>query len=269
VDDELLTAIVRMILAHPQGATIVVYLGVVGLVANVANGLLPAKWREHRVWGIALRLLDRLCVLTNRDASGTLKPPGAASHDPDDHDDPPPPPQATPPRSNGTTGIMTAWVCMSLVVGAVSIAPLACSDPARQAAHLTIVGAGSVTASLHQEHQATYVRATDALRRRLRDSGTIADYEREVEPIDREFADRSEALQALSASLYGAAAIVDATRSGAGVAEYALAARTVAIAIDRALMVLERGGVLDPVPIPPEITAITATLRAIAEGHPR
>lgn len=135
---------------------------------------------------------------------------------------------------------------------------------ARMAAHTTILAAGSVTATLEREHQRVFREATNELRQR---SASLADYNRDVAPMVAEFDERSEALQALSASLYAAAAIVDATRNGAGPAEYAHTAALTVVAIDRMLGVLERGSVLPPVDIPDEILVVTATLRGIAEAR--
>lgn len=121
-----------------------------------------------------------------------------------------------------------------------------------------IAAQGSVVHALHQSHQLVYTQATDALRARVQG----ADYDREVAPINQVFRARSRALQALSASLYAAAALTDAPDGG--LPQYAEAARDVLAAIEMDLAVLREGAVLPAVPIPAQVGTVVATLRGIA-----
>jgi hypothetical protein len=92
--------------------------------------------------------------------------------------------------------------------------------------------------------------------------GTPEDYDREVAPLNREFAARSAAIVAISAALYGAAAVNDAT--GDQAAARSAAARQLLVAITNTVDILERGNALPRVPIPPEVAQIIAGLRGIA-----
>lgn len=49
------------LLAHPYECALALYAAL-----NLLNALLPASARQHRVWGLAARVLDRLAVLTQR-----------------------------------------------------------------------------------------------------------------------------------------------------------------------------------------------------------
>jgi hypothetical protein len=131
----------------------------------------------------------------------------------------------------------------------------------------SIVTIGTAVGALYEAHRDAYESATDRLRERTREAGgTILDYDREVAPLDAEFTARSEALQGLSSSLYGAAAIVDATRSGAPPQQYAVAARHILIALERTTAVLERGSILPSLTIPPDVRQAGVAMRALAEG---
>jgi hypothetical protein len=87
VEDEIISVVVKALLAHPRGAEIVSCLVVLGVVANVANGLLPTSSRAKPIVGWLARALDRSALTTQKDAPGTLKLLGTAS---------PAPPQPTP-----------------------------------------------------------------------------------------------------------------------------------------------------------------------------
>lgn len=161
-------------------------------------------------------------------------------------------------------------VALAFTLGALVLAPLAgallhgCSGEQR-VAQTTIVAMGGSVSAIHEAHRDAYVEATDALRAEVRaQHGTIADYDRGVVPIDRAFRARSEALQSLSASLYAAAAIVDAHERGAPASQYAPAAVDVLRALERVLDVLDHGEVIPRVPIPSEVRTTMRALEAVA-----
>lgn len=154
-----------------------------------------------------------------------------------------------------------------LAVGlALAAAPLvACSGQRAQVA--TIVAMGGSLNAIHEAHRGAYTRATDTLRAEVRaEHGTLADYDRRVMPLDAAFTARSSALQALSASLYAAAAIVDAVDRGAAPSEYMPAAVDTIHALQRVLDVLGDGAVLPRVPIPPEVRTALVALEGIARA---
>ncbi len=139
------------------------------------------------------------------------------------------------------------------------------ADTGTRVAHVSVVTAGTAVASIDGANRALYTERTDALRERLRGAdGSIEDYDREVAPIDHAFAARGRAIQAMSASLYSAAAVVDATRRGAARADYAALARDLLGALSANIAVLRDGAVLPALPIPAEIDQAIAALRAIA-----
>lgn len=139
-----------------------------------------------------------------------------------------------------------------------------CSATPRQIAHVTVVSAGAAVSQLHTAHQRVYTRATDELRESIRQRhGTLADYNREVEPIDAEFTARSEVLQNIDAHLRAAAAIIDASRTG-NTGAWVEAVGPVLTALRITLETMQQGHVLEPVPIPPEVLAILQTLSQLA-----
>jgi hypothetical protein len=82
MDEELLSFLIRLALAHPRAARWV--FGVVAVCALVSwvNGLLPLRWRRKPIVGAIVRLADRIAHTTMRDAPGTMKLPGLASREP-------------------------------------------------------------------------------------------------------------------------------------------------------------------------------------------
>ena len=139
-----------------------------------------------------------------------------------------------------------------------------CSATPRQIAHVTVVSAGAAVSQLHTAHQRVYTRATDELRASIRQRhGTLAEYNREVEPIDAEFTARSEVLQNIDAHLRAAAAIIDASRNGNSTA-WIEAVGPVLTALRITLETMQQGNVLPPVPIPPEVLSIMQTLSTLA-----
>lgn len=145
---------------------------------------------------------------------------------------------------------------------ALSLSLPACAAPQRRVTHVTVVASAPVVAALHAEHMRVYREATDALMERIRArGGTEEDYEREVRPFDREFSVRTSALSGLSAALYGTAGANDAPNDAAA---RAAALRRMLQAVTNAIDALEHGGALPPVPVPPEISALAARLRAMA-----
>ena len=159
------------------------------------------------------------------------------------------------------------WKLTSLALRAVAIVLLlsqstSCtSDQGRRVTTAAIAVSGTIVHGLVQANRDIYVHATDAIRAHAQGP----DYTREVAPINLVFEARSRALQALSADLYAAAAMVDATRgTDGGLSAYADVARTLIDAIERDIAVLREGAVLPAVPIPQAIDGILTTLRGIA-----
>lgn len=138
----------------------------------------------------------------------------------------------------------------------------ACSGAqADRAAHVAIVTSGGIVAGLADANRTQFADATDALAARL--SG--AEYRAQFPAYEAAFRARAEEVQALDAQLYAGAAIRDAAH-GDPTARAALA-RNILAALDRTVRSLSHGGLLPPLPIPPEVAAITGALRAIA-GSP-
>jgi hypothetical protein len=187
----------------------------------------------------------------------------------------PPAPDATAPQTPSTKRGEAGFVSMralalllaacSLVLVPMGLALHGCGVTPRQAVAATIVGAGAGLASLHQSHEDAYTAATDALRASLHDGGTVADYDARVAPLNAAFRARGAALAALDADLYGAAAVVDATRSS-DPAAYLPAVQPVLDALRRDLAVLQDGSVLPALPIPASVTSTVATLETLAAG---
>jgi hypothetical protein len=151
-----------------------------------------------------------------------------------------------------------AW--MTLVIVALS----ACAGGWRPVATVTVVTVGGGLAVAQGEHQRVYARATDTLRERLVASGgTLADYDREVAPINAAFYARGEAIQALDAQLYAGAAVIEASR-GSDPRQWARAAQRILAAIRRHLAVLEDGAILPAVRIPQEIHDAVRVLEQLA-----
>lgn len=163
------------------------------------------------------------------------------------------------------------WLCALCVACALVIALATlhgCAATPHQVATSAEVTAGGLTQRLVIENERVYREATDALRNRLAaEHRTLADYDAEARPLDEAFGHRALALSALSAQLYAAAGITDAARAG-NPTQIATAARLVVVAIDQLLTAIEDGAILPPVPLPPELDAIRATLRALAGGAP-
>jgi Skp family chaperone for outer membrane proteins len=142
----------------------------------------------------------------------------------------------------------------------------ACGAAAHRTATVAIVSTGVGIAALHANHDRVYREATDALRARLRArDAPLADYDREVAPLDAAHRARGEAIQALDVAAYGAAALSDAAKSGRP-ADYVAAARHLLDALRRGLAVLRDGAVLPAVPIPAELTRVTDQLATLAGG---
>lgn len=133
----------------------------------------------------------------------------------------------------------------------------------RPVVQTVIVAAGSAVQTLHTRHQETYTAATDALRQR---SASLADYDRDVVSINAAFRARSHALSLASASLYGAASILDATRQNSAPGQYLAAAEAVLGVLEPALQVLRDGSVLPAVPIPTDVTNVISQLRALVRS---
>ena len=68
-----LEAVRAWALAHPEDAAALAY-----VVLNLIVALVPLKYHEHPLFGLALRALTRLAALTPPDAKGTLKLPGGS-----------------------------------------------------------------------------------------------------------------------------------------------------------------------------------------------
>lgn len=132
----------------------------------------------------------------------------------------------------------------------------------RPVLRVVVAVAGSGVQTLHTRHQEAYRAATDALRER---SATLADYTRDVAPIDTAFRARSHAISLASASLYGAAGILDATRQGSA-AQYRAAAEAVLGVLDPAIEILRDGSVLPAVPIPADVTNVIDQLRTLVRS---
>jgi hypothetical protein len=132
----------------------------------------------------------------------------------------------------------------------------------------TLASAGATLAALHAAHRRAYFDATELLRAQLARRGApVGTYDRLVAPLDREFRARTEALAALDAALYHAAAVRDAARFRGGDREsLRAAARRVLGAMDTATATLARGDVLAPVPRPPELDAVATDLASLAGG---
>jgi len=151
------------------------------------------------------------------------------------------------------------WYAASVIV--LSNGCASCGDQGRRITTAAIVISGSITRGLVQSNRSIYTQATDALMVRVQG----ADYAREVLPINAVFEARSRALQALSADLYAAAALVDATRGAdGGLGAYADVASALLAAIERDLAVLREGAVLPAIPIPQAVDGLLVSLRAIA-----
>jgi hypothetical protein len=58
-------------LAHPEEAAALAY-----AILNMIVALVPMRYHEHPLFGLALRVLARVAALTPPDAKGTLKLPG-------------------------------------------------------------------------------------------------------------------------------------------------------------------------------------------------
>lgn len=153
---------------------------------------------------------------------------------------------------------------LALLLAALLAIGLACGPSQHQVAHVSVLSLGGGLELLHREHQRVYVRATDQLRLRLADAGgTIAEYDRGVAVINAEFSARTDAIAALDADLYTAAAISDAMRRD-GARQFRPAACRLATSLDLHLAALAGGGLLPPVPVPRELTVAVHALRALA-----
>lgn len=244
------------------------------LLANVLNRFVPVG---HRSWWALL--LDRAVVLTQRGAANHMSWPvfgrslarelarGVLDVVPDDAPTNPSP----PPR--GMPGFVASKLLPFVFVGgilawfvALGTAVPGCGATPRQVAHVSIVSGASAVASLDTANRRVYVEATDELRSALRsDGGALADYDRIVAPMDREYAARVDALVSLDAALYAAASINDAARAGGGDRlAIATAARTTLLAVQAGLDVLSAGHLLPPVPIPPDVRQAVTALTAVA-----
>jgi hypothetical protein len=173
-------------------------------------------------------------------------------------------PYRTPWHPSRQINLRVLFVLLALMVYPGFVLGIACSTTPHQVAHITVVSAGSAVSQLHAAHQRVYTRATDELRESIRQRhGTLADYNREVEPIDAEFTARSEVLQNIDAHLRAAAAIIDASRNGNSTA-WIEAVGPVLTALRITLETMQQGNVLPPVPIPPEVLSIMQTLSTLA-----
>ena len=141
-----------------------------------------------------------------------------------------------------------------------------CSDATRHGAVLAIAGAGPLVQQLQDEHQRVYQQAAEQVRMQLAaDGGHVQDYDGLMVPINAEFDRRSVIIAGLSTSIYGAAAIVDASKTGHA-EDYAQAADNVLSQIESAERELQREGPLAPLHIPPAAATVTAALRVIANS---
>jgi hypothetical protein len=157
-----------------------------------------------------------------------------------------------------------AGAVLAIAIACALLASEACSgSQAHRAASVTIVAAGGAVAQMRTVHRSAYVAANDALMAR----GVIGlEYERQIAPIDREFEARTQAIGAITTALYAAAAIVNATDQDAGFGAYRTAAVDTLSAINAAVALLQRGSILPPVPIPPEVNAAISALQAVVAG---
>lgn len=128
----------------------------------------------------------------------------------------------------------------------------------RRAVTVAIVTSGSALNEIEVMNLSAYRAATDALGMRFHGP----DYVREVAPVDAEFAARNEQIQLLATSLVAAAALTDASKSG-DIAAYRRAAVQILGVIERAMVVLERGGLLAPIVIPASVTTVIGALRTL------
>ena len=164
---------------------------------------------------------------------------------------------------------MKRFFVLAMLVFSLAFCLADCSSTARTIAHVTTVSAGSVLSQVHREHQRVYVDATDELRRSVRERhGSLAEYNTALEPIDAEFDQRSEALQNLSAALYAAASIIDASRDGTP-GDWRRAAGPVLDALTRAAEMMQDGHLLGAVRMPPEVAETLRVLTTLAGGPPQ
>lgn len=178
--------------------------------------------------------------------------------------------QPTPPRGNAGRVSLPhlAWSAMIAFAAMCIVALLALShtgcasssdQTSRRAFAGTIASQGVITEGMIHANRDIYTQATNTLGARVQG----ADYAREVVPLNLAFDARSRALQALSADLYGSAALVNATRGDGGFAAYIPAAQTLLDAIQRDLAVLREGSILPAIPIPTAVDAIVGALQGI------
>ena len=158
------------------------------------------------------------------------------------------------------TARVFALVLALLVAGACS------GDQARDATHAAILGAGTGVAALRASHAAAYRSATDRLIADLEASGgTRDDYRARVVPLDAAFAARGAVLRHLTETVYGAAALLDATRGrgGGDLGAYRTAAAELLAGLEGGLAALRRGDALPPLAVPAYVTDVLAQLRAL------
>lgn len=168
----------------------------------------------------------------------------------DKPEDPPKPPPATP-----SAGLLAL----------VLLACVGCAATPHKVATDTVITAADVAQGLVEANDRIYTRATDELRASIPDaSDALALYRERSAPLTSAYLRRADATAALSAQLYAAAGIIDLARHNAGVSQYVRAARLCLVAIDELLSVLADGALLPPVPVPPELLSIVASLRVLA-----
>lgn len=264
-----LLGLLAFVSAHPYLAAYIVLCVIVAVT--------PERYRRAKWFGWVLAGIDYLVPVTHPDSPGTLKLPGQSSGaavlldaglralDKEA--------QAVAAKERGKPGRVSlphlAWSAM-IAFAAMCITALlvlshtGCAASAQQterrAAAGTIAAQGVIAEGMVRANREIYTQATNTLGSRVQG----ADYAREVVPLDTVFDARSRALQALSADLYGSAALVNAIGSDEGIAGYAEAARVLFDAIRRDIAVLRDGTVLPAVPIPPAVDTILATLQGLA-----
>lgn len=163
---------------------------------------------------------------------------------------------------------MKRFFALAMLVFSLAFCLANCGSTARTIAVTTVASTGALLNQLHQEHQRVYTEATDTVRTSIRQrGGTLAEYNRALEPIDAEFDHRGELIQTIDAHLYAAAAIIDASRNGQ-ISDYRQAVRPVLEALRHTLESLRDGNALPPVHIPPDIIQVIRALESLAGPYP-
>jgi hypothetical protein len=172
------------------------------------------------------------------------------------------------------------WTLLALgvlLILAASLAP-ACTGASQRTTGAAVIAVGASTSLIWDTHLAVYREASARTRSRIHADATLttpearmAAFDRAMVEVNRSFDQRTRLLQTMSTALYGAAAILDASRAGrqADGGSVASAAALTLEVLQRTLTLLqEPSGELAPLPIPAGIQDAVRSLRQLAGTAP-